>query len=87
MCHRELGPGTVYGRLFVNPVGDLKAEPNGSMDLNEFRTLSLVTLIPLDRRLPHIMDIPEYGISLLMSEMSDSRSPSLISDCGSLTSS
>ncbi len=30
MCHKEFGPGTEYGRLFVAPAGHLNAVPRGS---------------------------------------------------------
>jgi hypothetical protein len=83
MCHSELGPATEYGCLLINPAGNLLRPPNGSMDLRVLRIRSLVTFMPLARRLPHIICTPEYGQSCLICWMRDTRSSSLISFSGS----
>lgn len=58
-------------RLFVSPAGHLKAELSGSTLRNVERTRSLVTLIPLAQRLPHIILTPEYGASCLIILIND----------------
>ena len=63
ICHKELGPATEYGYLLTNPAGNLLRPPNGSMDLRVLRTRSLVTFMPLARRLPQIICTPQYGQS------------------------
>ena len=44
ICHKELGPGTLYGRLLVRPPLHRKAVWRGSILLIACRTHSLVTL-------------------------------------------
>ena len=58
MCHREFGPATESGRLFVRPSGDLKLELMGSIERKVDMTRSLVTVIPLVLKLPIISDTP-----------------------------
>ena len=82
ICHKEMGPATEYGCLLTNPAGNLRP-PNGSMDLRVLRTRSLVTFMPLVRRLPQIICTPQYGQSCLICWIYDTRSSSLISFTGS----
>ena len=83
ICHKELGPATEYGCLLTNPAGNLLRPPNGSMDLRVLRTRSLVTFMPLARRLPQIICTPEYEQSCLICWICDTRSSLLISFSGS----
>ena len=83
MCHNELGPGTEYGRLDVAPEGDLSNDPKGSRLLNDCRSCSLVIFTPRDRILPNKSETPAYGVSLLMSCISDVRSASVMCVGGS----
>ena len=83
ICHKELGPGTEYGRRLVKPPGHLLAPPSGSIARSVLRTLSLVTCKPLLLRLPQIICTPEYGASTLISLITATRSSSLILLVGS----
>ena len=80
MCHNELGPGTEYGHLDVAPEGDLSNDPRL---LNDCRSCSLVIFTPCDRILPNKSETPAYGVSLLMSCISDVRSASVMCVGGS----
>ena len=78
-----LGPGTEYGRLDVAPEGDLSNDPKGSRLLNDCRSCSLVIFIPCDHILPNKSETPAYGVSLLISCISDVRSASVMCVGGS----
>ena len=63
MCHNEFGPATEYTRLLVIPPGHLITVLKGSCDLKTAWILVLVTLYPLARKNPDIIDSPTPGFS------------------------
>lgn len=79
MCHKEFGPGTLYGRLQVGPTNPCKAVFRGSYARMASRSQSRETRKPKLLSLPSIMTSPISGSSVRISRTTSCSLAPLIS--------